>query len=217
MEKPIEHYWNRRLEDLKDALEANNFEVYLAQTTEEATKVVIERIIPETGAASVSWGGSMTVMSSGCYAALKDRTDLTVLDTYDRSLAPEAVLERRRQALLVDLFITGTNAVTETGYLVNLDRTGNRIAALTFGPRFVVIMVGRNKIVPDTEEAMIRIKNYAAPTNAMRLDIKTPCVTTSYCEDCKSPERICSTWTITEKSYPKGRVKVVLINQELGL
>lgn len=217
MENPIEHYWQRRLEDLKDALETNNFQVFVTQTSEEATKVVIERILPETGAVSVSWGGSMTVIASGCYAALKDRTDITVLDTFDKSISPEAMLERRRQALLVDVFITGTNAVTETGYLVNLDRTGNRIAALTFGPRYVVVMVGRNKVVPDTEEAMIRIKNYVAPANAMRLDTKTPCVTTSYCEDCKSPERICSIWTITEKSYPKGRVKVVLINQDLGL
>jgi MinD superfamily P-loop ATPase len=101
--------------------------------------------------------------------------------------------------------------------LVNLDMMGNRVGALTFGPKHVVIMVGRNKIVSDLDEAMWRIKNYVAPTNAMRLDKKTPGVKTSYCEDCKSPDRICNTWTITEKSYPKGRVKVVLINEDLGL
>jgi len=93
---------------------------------------------------------------------------------------------------------------------------GNRIAAITFGPKNVVILVGRNKIVPDVKEAMFRIKNYAAPINAMRLDKKTPCVKTSCCEDCKSPDRICNTWTITEKSFPRGRVKVVLINEDMG-
>jgi len=81
----------------------------------------------------------------------------------------------------------------------------------------VVILVGRNKIVSELDDAMYRIKNYAAPLNAMRLEKKTPCVKTSYCEDCKSPDRICNVWTITEKSFPKGRIRVVLINQDLGL
>jgi len=115
------------------------------------------------------------------------------------------------------LLITGTNAVTETGMLVNLDMLGNRVAALTFGPKDVIVLVGRNKIVADLEEAMMRIKNYAAPANVQRLGMKTPCAKTSYCEECKSKDRICNTWTITEKSFPKGRVKVVLINEDLGL
>jgi hypothetical protein len=95
--------------------------------------------------------------------------------------------------------------------------TGNRVAGITFGPRHVVILVGRNKIVPDLEAAMVRIKEYAAPANAMRLDKKVPCVKTAVCEECNAPDRICNTWTITQKSFPKGRVKVVLINESLGL
>ena len=114
------------------------------------------------------------------------------------------------------IFITGTNAVTETGQLINLDATGNRVAALTFGPKHVMLFIGRNKIVPNLDEAMYRVKNYVAPVNSMRLDRKTPCIKTSYCEECKSPERICNTWTITEKSYPKGRTKVMLINESMG-
>lgn len=140
-----------------------------------------------------------------------------MLDTYDRSVSQAKILENRRQALLVDLFVTGTNAVTETGMLVNLDMIGNRVGALTFGPKEVVVLVGRNKIVPDLEEAMFRIKNYAAPANAMRLNMKTPCAKTGYCEECKSPSRICNHWTITEKSFPKGRVKIILINEDMGL
>jgi L-lactate utilization protein LutC len=217
MEKPIEHYWQSRLKELKETLEANNFEVFLADNAAEAKTIVQEEILPKTGAKTVSWGGSMTFTASGLYDALKSAGGLEILDTFDKSKSPEENLALRRQALLSDLFITGTNAVTEDGMLVNLDMIGNRVGALTFGPKHVVILVGRNKIVSDLDEAMWRIRNYVAPTNAMRLDKKVPCVKTSFCEDCKSSDRICNTWTITEKSFPKGRVKVVLINEDLGL
>jgi hypothetical protein len=217
MEKPIEHFWRKRLQDLKVALEANNFEAYLAEDRAGAAELVLEKLLPESGARSISWGGSMTFVASGLYEALKDRADLEVVDGIDKDASDAEKTERRRQALLVDFYIAGTNAVTEEGQLVNLDMIGNRIGALTFGPESVVVLIGRNKLVADVEEAMYRIKNYVAPTNAMRLDKKTPCVKTSYCEECSSPQRICNTWTITEKSFPKGRVKIVLINEDLGL
>ena len=216
MEKPIENYWKGRLVGVKDALERNNFEAFLADNAAKAKEIVQKEILVKTGAKSVSWGGSLTFTSTGLYDAMKNHSDLEVLDVFDKGLSDEQKVELRRRALLVDLFITGTNAVTETGKLVNLDMYGNRIAAITFGPKHVVILVGRNKIVPDVDEAMFRIKNYAAPVNAMRLDKKTPCVKTSYCEDCKSSDRICNTWTITEKSFPKGRIKVILINEDMG-
>jgi L-lactate utilization protein LutB len=217
MDKPVENYWQIRLKEVKGALEANNFEVFLAEDVASAKQIVLEKILPVTGAKSVSWGGSVTFITSGAYDAIKKMSNLEVLDTYDKTLTPEQMAEARRKSLLVDLFITGANAVTETGILVNLDMTGNRTGAITFGPKNVVILVGRNKIVPDLDDAMFRVKNIAAPANAMRLDKKTPCVKTSYCEECKSPDRICNVWTITEKSFPKGRIKVVLINQDLGL
>jgi L-lactate utilization protein LutC len=217
MENPGDHFWKLRLEEVKKVLEENNFEAHIAEDLPEAKRTVLEDILPNTGARSVSWGGSMTFTATGLYDALKTNKDLEVLDTYDKSVAREEVLERRRRSLLVDLFITGTNAVTESGMLVNLDMIGNRVGGITFGPRNVIILVGRNKVVPDLDGAMLRIKNYVAPVNAMRLDMKTPCVKTSFCEDCKSPNRICNTWTITEKSFPKGRIKVVLINRDLGL
>jgi L-lactate utilization protein LutB len=204
------------LTELKETLTENNFEVYVAENPEEAKSIVLEKIIPEIAPKSVSWGGSLTFVATGLYDVLKNDDDLNVLDTYDKTLSPEESLERRRRSLLVDLFITGSNAVTETGQLVNLDMIGNRVGALTFGPKDVIILVGRNKIVPDLDEAMFRIKNYAAPVNTMRLDKKTPCAKTSFCTDCKSPDRICNTWTITEKSFPKKRVKIILINKDLG-
>ncbi|MGD2015988.1 MAG: lactate utilization protein [Desulfobacterales bacterium] len=198
-------------------MESNNFDVYLAENKQAACETVLKDIVPNLNARTISWGGSMTFIDTGLYARLKENPDVEVLDTFDKKIPPEEMLERRRQALLVDLFITGTNAVTETGQLVNLDMIGNRIGALTFGPKWVIVLVGRNKIAADLDEAMFRVKNYAAPVNSMRLDKKTPCVKTSFCEECKSPDRICNTWTITEKSFPKGRVKVVLINEDLGL
>jgi hypothetical protein len=159
----------------------------------------------------------MTFSATGLPQALMEMKDLECVDTFAKGLSPEESIELRRRSLLVDLFITGTNAVTECGKLVNLDMIGNRVAGVTFGPKHVIILVGRNKIVADLEEAMFRIKNYAAPTNTMRLEKKTPCVKTSYCEDCKSPDRICNVWSIVEKSFPKGRIRIVLINEDLGL
>ena len=217
MDKPIDNYWIKRLADLKTALESNNFEVFLADDKDGAYKVVLDEIIPPLKAKTISWGGSMTFIDTGLYEQLKQNSDFEVLDSFDKNMSPEDMLERRRHSLLVDLFITGTNAITETGQLVNLDMIGNRIGALTFGPKWVIILVGRNKITADLDEAMFRVKNYVAPINSMRLDKKTPCVKTSYCEECKSPDRICNTWTITEKAFPKGRVKVVLINEDMGI
>ena len=217
MDKPVENYWQKRLSEVKKALEDNNFEVFVADNAADASKIVQEEILPNTGAKTVSWGGSMTFMATGLYNSIKDNPNLEILDTFNKSLSGEETIELRRRSLLVDLFITGTNAITEMGQLVNLDMIGNRIGGITFGPKHVIILVGRNKIVSDLEDAMYRIKNYVAPINSMRLDKKTPCVKTSHCEECKSPDRICNTWTITEKSYPKGRIKVVLINEDLGL
>jgi L-lactate utilization protein LutB len=216
MDEPIKNYWQVRLTELKNELEGNNFEVYIADDTVEAKKIVLEEILPKSEAKSVAWGGSMTFLATGLYQAIKENSDLEILDTFDKSISREEMAERRRQSLLVDLFITGTNAITEAGQLVNLDMTGNRIGGITYGPKSVIIMVGRNKVVPDLEEAMARVKDYVAPINATRLGMKTPCAKTSYCEECSSPQRICNTWTITEKCFPKGRVKIVLINQDLG-
>lgn len=216
MDRFLENYWEVRLGHLKEELEANNFEVYFAADGAEAKKIVQEKIVPETGAKRISWGGSKTATDMGLIQALKEDTNLEFLDPFEKEIPFDDSLERRRQAFLVDLFITGTNALTETGLLVNLDRTGNRVAAITFGPKAVVILVGRNKIVSGLDEAFLRVKDYAAPLVAMRIKAKTPCVKTSFCEDCNSPERVCSAWGIVEKSYPKGRIKVILINQSLG-
>jgi L-lactate utilization protein LutB len=216
VEKPVTNFWEIKLEALKKALEKNNFEVYPASTGEDAKKLVLDTFLPQLAPRTVSWGGSLTHIQTGLYAALKERQDITILDTYDKNLSPEESYELRRQSLLADLFITGTNAVTEKGRLVNLDMIGNRVAAITFGPKNVIILVGRNKIVADVDDAIERIKTYAAPVNVMRLEKKTPCLKTGVCQNCNSPERICNVWSISEKAFPKGRIKVILINEDLG-
>jgi hypothetical protein len=216
MDNPISHYWRLRLEKLKKTLEGNNFDVYIADNKDLAKKTAYETIIPGLSPKTISWGGSMTFVGTRLYEALRNDPRYTVLDTYDKSLSPEESMQRRRESLLVDLFITGTNAVTESGHLVNLDMIGNRVAALTFGPKHVLVFIGRNKIVSDQAAAAARVKDYAAPVNVMRLDKKTPCGKTGRCENCSSPDRICNTWTITEKCFPKQRVKIVLINEDMG-
>jgi hypothetical protein len=216
MDDPIRSYWKIRLQKLKKALEANNFDVYMADNKDLAKKIAYNTIIPAIAPQTVSWGGSMTFVGTRLYEAMKSDPRYTVLDTYDKSLSAEQSIQRRRESLIVDLFITGTNAVTENGHLVNLDMIGNRVAALTFGPKHVLLFIGRNKIVADRETAFARIKNYAAPVNVIRLDKKSPCGKTGKCENCSSPDRICNTWTITEKSFPKQRIKIVLINEDMG-
>ncbi len=216
MENPIDSYWKIKLNEVKEALTDNNFEAYVVEGADEARTLVLDKIIPSIEANSMSWGGSLTFKETGLYEALKGRDDMEVIDTYDKSIPPEDRLDMRRKALLAELFFTGSNAVTETGLLVNLDMIGNRVAALTFGPRHVIVLAGRNKIVPELQDAFIRIKNYASPVNAARLDKQTPCVETASCEECRSNDRICNTWTITEKSFPKGRIKVALVNADMG-
>ena len=217
MQAPIESYYAKRLDAVAEALRGNHFDVHVVADTAAAKALVLDRIVPEIAPGTVSFGGSVTLAATGLPEALCAVPGVSVIDTLEKLPTPEAAYERRRQALLADLFLTGTNAVTEDGVLVNLDMIGNRACAIAFGPRRVVVLVGRNKIVPDLGAAIRRIKEFAAPVNAMRLGKKTPCAVSGRCEDCGSPERICNVWTITEKSYPRGRVTVICINQDLGL
>ena len=217
MQTPSQKYWDMRLQSCKAALEKNNFEAFIAPTPADAGQIVLNQILPQLDVKSVSWGDSLTFEETGVLEIFKEDPAFDLIETFDEHVPRAEIIERRRKALLCDLFFSGTNALVESGMLVNLDMIGNRVGGMVFGPKWVVIMVGRNKIVSDLEQAMARIKNLAAPANAIRHEQKTPCVKTAYCMDCSSPARICNIWTIHEKSYPKGRIKVILINQELGL
>ena len=216
MKNPINNYWKLKLENVKENLENNKFKVFIAEDAKDAKNIALNDIIPKLDVKTVSWGGSMSFIATGLFHELNGNPDLKVLNTFNKKLSIEEMMEIRRQSLLVDLFVTGTNAITQNGQLVNLDMIGNRVAAIIWGPANVLLIVGRNKICKDLEEAMLRIKNYAAPVNTMNLDKKTPCVKTGICHDCSSPERICNYWTITEKSFVKDRIKIILVNEDLG-
>lgn len=200
------------------ALKRNHFDVFFAENTDEAQELFFRDIFPSLNVESVSYGDSMTMKATGIMERLEQNPDLSIINTFGAEMSRKQKTYWRRQALLVDLFLTGSNALTQKGQLVNLDMIGNRVGGITFGPKNVVLFIGINKITENLEEAMHRILTIAAPKNAMRHEsFRTPCHKTGVCMDCNSPDRICNVWTITEKSYPTGRIKVILINQELGI
>ena len=175
------------------ALRRHRFEAEVVKDAEAAfalMKAVVEAENPQL----VSFGDSMTMRGTGIVEWLRSNGRLTLLDGFDASKPYEERLEIRRRALLSDLFITGVNAVTEQGTLHWLDKVGNRIAPVAFGPRKVIIVAGRNKIVADRDEAEERIRRIAAPQNVARHPgFRTPCAKTGVCADCNSQDRICNT------------------------
>ncbi|MCG8531885.1 MAG: lactate utilization protein [Desulfovibrionales bacterium] len=210
------HYWQLKLNSVKENLEINKFEVFITPTAQAARELALETIIPSLDIKTISWGGSVSFIKTGLFHALMDQDRYEIINTFDQSLSMEEMMERRRTSLLTDLYITGTNAVTQGGQLVNLDMVGNRVAAMMWGPLNVLLIIGRNKICRDVEEAMARVKTIAAPMNTIHLKKKTPCAKTGVCQDCSSPDRICNYWSILEKSFIKDRIKIILVNEDLG-
>lgn len=198
-------------------LEINNFEVFPAQNIQAAKHIFENKILKNLKISSISYADSITMHKTGILNDLRNIDSIEFIDTFDDDDSRKDQINKRKKALTADLFLTGTNAITEKGQLVNLDMIGNRVAPLAFGPRNVVLFIGKNKIVKNLDEAFNRIRTISAPLNAKRhKNLKTPCQKTGICSDCKSPQRICNTWTITEKSYPKNRIKIILIDEELG-
>lgn len=211
-------YWSLRLARCSAALQRNNFEVFIADNAIEAGKVFRTHIFDSQRHRCVSWADSMTMQHTGVLDFLRQQPSTTCIETFETGVARDEIISRRRAALLSDLFLTGSNAVTEAGQLVNLDMVGNRVSAITFGPEKVVLFIGRNKLVKDEEAARNRISDYAAPLNALRHEgFKTPCIKQGRCCNCNHEKRICNTWTITEKSFPAHRISIILINEDLGL
>jgi hypothetical protein len=216
MATPQEIYHLNRLEEVRKALEANFFAATVHGTLEEAEDHLARAIVPEGPYVSVGFGGSATVGSSGLLAKLRAVPGLEVIDRNDPSLPPEIRAEYSRRTLLLDLFVASANAVTQDGQLVNIDKFGNRVEAMAFGPKKVALLVGRNKIVPDLHAALARAKATAASMNAIRLGQDTPCAKMAKCFDCKGQNRLCGVTAITQRSFPAGRVHVLLIGQDLG-
>lgn len=193
------------------ALESRNMEAYYVKTKEEALAKALE-LIPE--GSSVSWGGTMSAGEIGLLDAVR-AGNYVVLDR-DVKETREEQQEVMHQALNCDVFLGSTNAVTEDGILVNIDGNANRVAAYAYGPKTVLLIVGMNKVVKTEADAMSRAKNEAAPINAQRFGIQTPCVKSGTCADCKSPECICCQILITRFSKVPKRTKVILVDENLG-
>lgn len=199
-------------------LRANNFVVHSARSSEDAKKIILRMISKD---AVVGVGDSATIRQIGILKELEKR-ETKVLNPFSRKLTTDSSKREMRHRLskeifMCDVLITGTNAITTDGKLVNIDAVGNRVAAMIFGPKKVIIVVGRNKIVKDVKEALRRIKNVIAPYHAKTKNFATPCAQAGECSDCSSNRRICSVTTIMEKRPWRTDITIVLIDEDLGL
>ena len=191
-------------------MESRHFEAYYCGTKEEALKKALE-LIPEGSV--VAWGGSVTMNEIGLSEALHNGKYQLI----DRDAAPPE--ERRklmRQGLLADYFISGANAVSEDGEIVNIDGMGNRVGAIVYGPDHVVMIAGMNKVAKTLEDAVKRARTIAAPINKQRFGGTTPCAKTGSCGDCKAEDCICCQMLVTRVCRPAGRIKVILVGEDLG-
>lgn len=195
------------------ALEKRRMEGSYAETAEQAKEEVLGMI---GEGATVFRCGSMTAAGMGLWEDVAALPGVTLIDPYQPDLPREQGLALRRKGLGADVMISSSNAVTLDGRLVNLDGMGNRVAAMCFGPLKVILVVGMNKLAPDLETAMARVRHYAAPVNAIRLGLDNPCVEDGLCHDCRSAQRICNMWSIIEGHMVEGRIHVKLIGESLG-
>lgn len=189
------------------------FDAYYVNTKEEALKKALE-LIPKDHV--VSWGGCLTMEQIGLKDALI-KQGYSLIDR-DSAASPQEKADLMRKALSCGTYVMSANAVVSDGQLVNIDGNGNRVAALCYGPKNVLVLAGMNKVVKTTDDAFARARNLAAPANKQRFEnLKTPCAFTGQCADCLSEESICNQFVLTRLSRPKGRIKVVLIGENLGL
>lgn len=193
------------------ALKKRHFDAYYCSSKEEALKQALA-LIPEND--TVAWGGCTSVEEIGLLDAVKK--NYTVIDR-DQASSPQERTTLMRQALLADTFLTGTNAVTEDGQLVNTDGNGNRVAAMIYGPSNVIVICGINKLVRTEEDAYTRIHSIAAPVNAQRFDnLDTPCAKNGTCGNCISKDCICCYAVTTRVCRPAGKIKVIVVGEPVG-
>lgn len=199
-------------EKLVKNLKRRNMEAHYCPTAQEAVAKVMELI---ADGSSVTWGGSMTVRDMGIPQALKDRGNLKVLDR-DVVESPEEKQQMYLRAFTADVYLSSANAISEDGVIVNIDGNGNRVAAITWGPKKVIFIIGLNKVAQDVKAAVARARSIASPINAQRFDINTPCQVDGVCHNCNSPESICSYIHLLRNSRTAGRHVVVLVGENLG-
>jgi L-lactate utilization protein LutB len=212
MATPKELYYEKRGQILVKNLKSRHFDAYYCANREEALKKALE-LIPE--GASVGWGGAMSCEQIGLMDALKKGNYRAL----DRSLAKDAQEREQmmKEMLFADVFLTGANGMSMDGQMVNIDGTGNRLAAICYGPNMILVVAGMNKVEDTLEAAINRARTVAAPMNKQRFANVTPCDVTGSCADCKSEGCICNQILVTRHCRPIGRIKFILVGEDLGM
>ena len=204
-------YYEKRGEILVKNLKSRHFDAYYCATKEEALQKALS-LIPQ--GASVGWGGAMSAQQIGLMDAVR-AGEYRVLDR-EACQTPQEREDMMRQCLLSDVFITGANGISLDGQMVNIDGNGNRVAAIVYGPKEIIVVAGMNKVEDTIEAAVTRARTVAAPMNQQRFGLPNPCTATATCADCKCETSICNQILITRHCRPVGRIKFVLVGEDLG-
>ena len=204
--------YSKRCQLALTALKKNGFEVLHVDNAKEALDKVMSLIPKE---AKVGIGGSVTVREIGLVEAIEKQNNTIFMD-WEKPIELKQKLKVRKEALTSDVYLTSSNAITLQGQLVNIDGIGNRVSAMIFGPKKVIIVAGANKLVDTLDEALARIRNIAGPLNGKRLNLKTPCALTGKCTDCNSPDRMCKVTVILEKKPSLSDITIILVGENLG-
>jgi len=205
-------YMEKKIDRTIKNLKKRNMEGSFVEDRSELM-IILKGLIDEKSTVGV--GDPMTLFETGVIDFLRNG-DYVFLDKYRDGITSEEKKEIYLQNFSANTFMCSTNALTEDGELYNIDGNGSRVAPMLYGPKQVILVTGINKIVKDIEEAEKRVRNYAAPIDAKRLNKDTPCTTLGYCVDCKSPNRICNDFTIIRGQFIKNRIKVIIVGEQLG-
>ena len=211
MHDAIKLYYEKRANILVKNLQSRHFEAYYCETREEALKKALE-LIPE--GSTVGWGGALSAEQIGLMDALHKGNYHAI----DRNLArsPEEREQMMRDCHFSDVFLTGANALSLDGQMVNIDGLGNRVSAIIHGPKSILVVAGMNKVEDSLEAAITRARTVAAPKNNQRFNNDNPCSVTGVCGNCKNVTCICNHIVVTRHSRPVGRIKFILVGEELG-
>ena len=212
MATPIDKYYQKRGEILVKNLKARHFDAWYCDTKEEALTKALE-LIPE--GSTVGWGGALSAQQIGLMDAL-NKGNYAAIDR-DRCTTPEEKAKAAKDSMFADFFLTGANALSLDGQMVNIDGTGNRLAPICYGPDMILVVAGMNKVEDTLEAAVRRARTVAAPMNKQRFGNVTPCGVTGTCADCKSEGCICNQILITRHCRPAGRIKFILVGEDLGM
>ena len=211
MTEQMKTYYEKRAQVLVKNLKSRHFEAYYCPDSASALAKALE-LIPE--GASVGWGGALSAQQIGLIDAVKSG-NFAAIDR-DAATTPEERTQALKRCLTADVFLCGANALSLDGQMVNIDGTGNRVAAIAYGPDTILVIAGMNKVCDTLDDAVTRARTVAAPMNKQRFPFETPCEVTGACADCKSEESICNQILITRNCRPAGRIKFVLVGEELG-